>query len=200
MGAIMAIERDGVVYMAADSVKCSSGVVSHMNKLTNQRIHKMPSGVLLAACGPVGAVQRLWLRDDWFRPAKGETFDKRYIVTQIIPKFYREISRFNFESSSSADLFIKEYEVGFILAKGPDIYTIRPDLSVLKCDGLVAVDDGGGLNKGMMTYARNCSDRDPETVLRKTFAAVSRQNNNVSHCHCVVNDRDFQFKIGEVTV
>ena len=192
MGAIFAIEKDGVVYLAADAVKKCCDVELHVNKETNFKIHKMPSDIIVASCGPMIVTQQLWLHDEWFELDDGEAFDKRFIVTKLIPKLYNATKNFDVWEEEFGD-FVNSTEAGFIIARGGDIYMICNNLSVVKCEKLAAVSDARA-DMLMLAYANACTDDNPEMVIKKAFEFASGRTATVSTHGIVINTRDQVFK------
>ena len=192
MGVIFAIEKDGVVYLAADAVKECCDVNFYVNQPNNLRLHKMPSGIIVAASGPMYITQHLWLNEEWFELKEGETFDKKFIVTQIVSRFYeaiKDIADWKVESK----LYHKSTEVQFIIAKGADIFIIWDDLSVIKCDRIAAISDKDS-DVMMLSYANACKEENPELLIKKTYEFVA-QRYVESYTHgFIINTRDFILK------
>ena len=192
MGAIFAIEKDGVVYLGGDAVKACCDVNFYVNKEANLRLHRMPSGIVVAATGPMLMTQRLWLHDEWFELKEGETFDKRFIVTKIIPQYYEEIKDMDVWEERKHH-YVKETGAGFIIAKGGDIYEVFNDLSVVKCDKLAAMSDEDA-DLIMLSYANACKEEDPERVIRKTYEFTASKAAQISTHGYIINTRDLTFK------
>lgn len=192
MGAIFAIEKDGIVYLAADAVKECCDVNFYVNKESNLRLRKMPSGIIVASCGPMLVTQRLWLHDEWFELEDGETFDKRFIVTKILPRFYNAIKDMDVWEEQK-DRFFKETQAGFIIAKGADIYMVFSNLSVIKCDKIAAMSDESA-DTTMLSYANACREEDPEMVIKKTYEFTAGKTAQISTHGFIINTRDFTFK------
>ena len=192
MGAIFAIEKDGVVYLGADAVKSCCDVNFYVNNESNLKLHKMPSGIIIAANGKMTVTQRLWLHDEWFQLEDGEVFDKKFIVTKIIPRYYKEIK----DSACWEKVekrYCKELGGGFIIAKGADIYMVFSNLSVIKCDKIAAMSDEDA-DAIMLAYASSCTDNDPEMVIKKTYEFTASKNAQISTHGYIINTRDFTFK------
>ncbi len=192
MGAIFAIEKDGVVYLAADANKECCGGNFYVNKESNLRLHKMPSGIIVATIGPMHTSERLWLHDEWFELAEGEVFDKKFIVTKLIPRFYKSIKNMDVWKENNNRMF-NEIDAMFILAKGADIYLIFNDLSVFKCDKLVVMSDGEE-DVMMFSYANACREENPEKIIKKAFEFTSSKTAQISAKGFIINTRDFTFK------
>ena len=192
MGAVFAIERDGVVYIASDAVKGCCGVNFYVNNVNNLRLHKMPSGIVIAANGAMAQTQRLWLHDEWFEIPEGEVFDKKYIVTRIIPKFYDAIKDMDVWETKE-DEYIRTNKAGFLIAKGADIFAVFDDLSVVKCDKIAAIDEEDA-DMIMLSYANACREEDPEMVIKKTYEFASSKVANLYTHGYIINTRDLTFK------
>ena len=192
MGAIFAIEKDGVVYVAADAVKSCCDVNFYVNEESNIKIHKMPSGVIVASVGPMSITQRLWLHDEWFKLEEGEVFDKRFIVTKIIPKFYATTKDMGVWEENKGR-FISETSAGFIIAKGADIYIVFSNLAVLKCDKIAAMSDEDA-DMTMLSYANACCEDDPEMIIKKTYEFTSSKTAQIYTHGYIINTKDFIFK------
>lgn len=193
MGAIVAIEKDGVVYLAADANKECCGGNFYVNKESNLRLHKMPSGIIVATIGPMHTSERLWLHDEWFELAEGEVFDKKFIVTKLIPRFYESIKDMDVWETNDNKM-VNMLDAMFILAKGADIYVILNDLSVFKGNKIVAISDEDKDRCSMFFDAMSCSEKDPEKLLKKTFESVARRTSQVSTHGFIINTRDFTLK------
>lgn len=192
MGAILAMERDGVVYLAADAVKDCCAVNYYVNSPGNLKIHKMPSGILLGAVGIMQVTQSMWLHDDWFELAEGEVFDKRFIVTKIIPKFYKVIRHMDAWEEKENRQY-RQTKAAFILAKDADIFVIFDDLSVTKCDGMAALSPEDA-ETCLLGYVSASQEENPERLIRGAFEFASRKMGVVHRHGYVVNTRDFIFK------
>lgn len=192
MGAVFAIEHEGVVYMAADAVKHNGSSMIYVNDRSNLKIRLLPSGILCGAIGKGRAAQRMYLHDEWFTLAEGERFDRRFLIEKIVPRFYEEMKALDLLDKPDDGVNTAKVDAGFIFAKGSDIYMMYNDFSVIKCAGLAALSDGN-LDGLMRTYAEACGEREPLALIRKTFNFASRVRNNISMHGYVINTRDLEF-------
>lgn len=193
MGAIMAIEKDGVVYLGADAVKNCGPINFYVNNESNLRLHRMPSGVIVAACGAMAITQRLWINDEWFEPEEGEAFDKRFIVTKIIPRFYDAIKHIDPAWEEDRDSSVRVVRVSFIIAKGADIYAVSNELRVARCDKMAVLSDEDA-DTMMLKYARESADTDPEKIIKKAFELAAENFGNVYDHGYLINTKDLTFK------
>ena len=194
MASVIAIEKDGVVYVGADAVKERCNVKYYMTKESNLCMHKMKSGIIVCALGLAAVAQQMWLHDEWFELEEGETFNKKFIVTKIVPKYYEAIK--NHRSWDSVGE-VKEIDSGYIFVYKSDIYLMHGDLSVTKCKkiGCMSNEDEDIL---FYTYAsafmENNPDKKPEEVIRETFKFAASCNKSVNLHGYIINTKDLEFK------
>lgn len=194
MATVLAIEKDGVVYVGADAVKQRCDVKYYVTKESNLNVHKTKSGVLIGSFGRATIAQQMWLHDEWFDIGEDEEFDKEFIVTKIIPKFYETIKD---RSEWEDDRGISTIDTGFILAYKSDIYYIYNGLAVSKCKGLACMsneDEDMQLYAYARTYMENNPDASPEEVIKETFKFATPLNKNVNLHGYIINTKDLEFK------
>ena len=192
MGTLLAIDKDGVVYMGTDLERVESGVRLRSEAESNVRIHRLPSGILCGAIGKIRLAQQMYLHDEWFRLEEGERFDRRFLIEKIVPRFYEAlcgIGGVEHDSKHRCD----SVDAGFIFAKDGEIFVVFGDLSVVKCKGLAAL-SGDSADTLMYAYARGSCEGDPEALIRKSFAYVAGKRGTVSECGCIINTRDLTFE------
>ena len=192
MGAIFAIEKDGVVYVAGDAVKECCDVNFYVNSESNLKIRRMPSGIIVASNGEMRVTQRLWLHDEWFELEDGEAFDKKFIVTKIIPRFYDAIKDMDVWERKE-DAFCDDTKAGFIIAKGADIYAVFSNLSVIKCDKLCALSEEDA-DLTMISYANACREENPEMLIKKTYEFAASKTAKIFTHGFIINTGDFTLK------
>ena len=179
MASIIAIEKDGVVYMGVDAVKQRCDVKYYLTKESNLSVHKMKSGVLVGTIGLAAVAQQMWLHEEWFEIPEGEEFNKRFIVTKILPQFYEAVKN---HRAWEEEHGIMELETGFIMAYKSDIYLIFSDLSVSKCRKIACMsneDEDVQFYAYASTYMDNNPDKTPEDIIRETYKFAAPLNLNL---------------------
>lgn len=138
MSLIIAEVKDGAVYMGADT-RTSAGDLQFTQKSANNlKIHKMPNGILLGRAGLVKATQILSCHKDWFEGEDAKQLSKEFIVTQIIPKLYRELNKRKLlERTAPARM-----EGTFLIAQGNRLFRIASDFSVIVAPGFDSIGCG----------------------------------------------------------
>lgn len=194
MASVIAIEKDGIVYVGVDAVKERCNVKYYMTKESNLSVHKMKSGVIVGTLGLATVAQQMWLHDEWFELEEGEEFDKKFIVTKIVPKFYEAIKDHH---SWRSDDEVKEIDAGYVFVYKSDIYLMYSDLSVRKCKkiGCMSNEDEDILFYTFASaYMENNPDKSPEEVIRETFKFAASCNRSVNLHGYIINTKDFEFK------
>ena len=154
----------------------------------------MKNGIIVGTVGLASVAQQMWLRDELFDLKAGEKFDKRYIVTKIIPQFYEAVKNHSGWKESDE---VKEIESGFVFVYKSDIYLMYSDLSVKKCNkiGCMSNEDEDIL---FYTYASaymaNNPDKSSEEVIKETFKFAASCNRSVNLHGYIINTRDLEFK------
>ena len=191
MGTVLAIEKDGVVYLGTDEIKLYGGINLYLNKENNFSIHKYKSGIIVASTGRRSITQQFYLHDEWFDLKSDDVFDKKFIVTNIIPKFYESIKNSD-KWEKGKDDEIKRLDVNFLIAKDSDIYLISGDLSVDKCKDVACISDDDG---ELMLYAyAKLSKDEPLVTIKKAFELGSKQIANIKNNVYVIDTNSLEFK------
>ena len=150
MSLIIAEVKDGAVYMGADTrTSCGSRKYSYKSE-ANLKIHKMPNGILLGAVGMVKSTQILSCHKDWFEGEDAQNLSKEFLVTQIVPKLYRELNRRKqLEKSHPAEL-----DGSFLIAQEDRLFRLTRNFSVSVVPAFEAI--GAGLNAAFAV--NDCAD------------------------------------------
>ena len=169
MGAVVAIKSNDRVYIATDKMKQRLDYYWRTNAEFNFKIHKLKNGIIVGAVGPLVQAQRLFLNESWFNPPKGVPFDKRFIVTSIIPKYIEYLDEFNLlEKRDKDESDYPHIEGSFIIVNGTDIFVIDSKFSVyiMKDTAIITTD---GQNYVFESLAHVLDKSDPEKFLTDIF-------------------------------
>ena len=186
------VDVNNLVYTGSKLIGVGAVVNLYVNNESNLRLRRMPSGIILAFNGASRVAQHLFLHDEWFELGEGEAFDKRFIVTKIIPRFYGSTRDMDFWKRRE-ERFTNEIGAGFIIAKDSDVYIVFSDLSVIKCDKMAAMSDEDA-DVIMLSYASACREADPEVVIKKTYEFTASKNAKISSHGYIINTKDFTLK------
>lgn len=132
MSLIIAKRENDRVVMMADS--CTSGT-SFRDTLTNKVNCKIVviGDTLVASSGRVACVDVLINHEEWF-DTMGEELDKKFIVTNIIPKYQRELKERGLIVTSKDGAPMPEADSSHLIAHKDKLYQIYGDFSVREVD------------------------------------------------------------------
>lgn len=169
MSLVIAQIKDGAVYMGADT-RTSCGDLQYVCKSeSNLKIHKMPNGILIATVGTVKITQILSCHKDWFA-GENCTLSKEFLVTQIVPKLYRELDRRGFiESRHPAEM-----EGAFLIAQGDKLFRLARNFSVTVIPAFEAIGAGQTAALAVNDFEGDCPIR--EKLLKGLRLAASCDN------------------------
>lgn len=192
MSSIIAIEKNGIVYVGCDASTECFGVNFYLNNENNLSIRKMPSNIIVAASGPLKVAQRLFMNEELFVLKEDEVFDKKYIVQKIIPKFYNiSYDVIKWKKDEFTNCYNTESQ--FIVIKDSDIYLISKDLSVVKCKEIVCISDQNN-EKEMYSFAKSIIEENPESIIKKTFKYLSDNKYSFFNHGFIINTKDYILK------
>jgi hypothetical protein len=139
MGAIVALKADGKVYLATNRMKKRLDFYWRTSSEFNFKIQKLKGGVLVGADGPLIEVQKLYLNESWFTPPKGTPFDKKFIVTSIIPKYIEVLKEYELDAEDEDEDKYPHSHSQFIIVKGDDIFVVTSDYGVFSVKDFVFI-------------------------------------------------------------
>ena len=192
MPIITAFEKNGCVYVATDTQKEIDSVLVNLRDPENVRIKAFENGVIVGCLGKARLTQLIFANKQWFDTDK---LDKRYIVTQIVPKIYEEIKDLeNWKSEEYDDE--KSCSLSVVIAKGKDVFFITNELNVIKSSGCLSTSYGRG-ECMMSAYIRLSNEDDPETLIKKAFKECSGYNSDAFSSVAVINTKEMKLKFLE---
>lgn len=192
MAIITAFEKNGCVYVATDTQKEIDSMLINLKDPENVRIKAFESGVIVGCLGKSRLTQLIFANEQWFDT---DNLDKRYIVTNIVPKIYEEIKDLENWKGDEYDNE-KTCSVSVVIAKGKDIFFISNDLIVLKCNGFLATSYGRA-ECMMAAYMRLSNEKDPEVLIKNAFKECAEYSNEAFPSVAVINTKEMKLKFLE---
>ena len=193
MGNILAIEKDGIVYLATDTVKEIDSMNMYHKSPENIRIKALPNGVIIGCLGNARATQQIFAHPEWF---DAEVIDKKYLVTKVVPQIYEELKEIE-EWRCEKYAAESTCSVMAIIAKGSDYYIITQDLIVKKCKGYSAISYNSG-DVMITAYLNSSSEQDVKNQIINAFKAGTNYNDSFFTEIAVINTKDKKLEIIEV--
>ena len=197
MSLIMAIKKDGVVYLGADTRSTRGHFIESIKTDEDQKICRL--GDLYVGCaGSVSHIQLMLSHPEWF-DTHGKPLTKKFLVQNVVGKYYDELmstGKLN-ENGGSKNGVTQPPESGgtFIVTDGNGIFFIDCDFEVVTIRSCIAI----GCTKPLaMAYMLTGECDDPEATMLSALRESSLRNNGVGAPYILVNTRDNKFVTVEV--
>ena len=195
MSVVVAIKKDGVVYMGCDSQVTMGGTRTTLKNPNNYKIWKVESaencimgsvGDLRDACA-VRTMDRL-VSD--YNVYKGHiSFD--FVVNKIVPDIIDRLKEFNYLKNDKNAVF-ECMESSFLFSYKDMLFLIGNDGSVIEIDDCVAI--GSGKNEALGSLLS--TDREnPVTRIIKAIKASAANDIYVDYPIILIDTREKEFKV-----
>lgn len=191
MSLVVAYKRNGTVYMGADTQSTGDTEIERVLNESGFKISRLPSGMLVGFCGRVKGHQRVMAHKQLFDVPDGETFDKRYIVKNVIPRLaalMKEISDDNEARNASPSVKV-------IIAFKDKMWLIGSKYRVYECDSYVAT--GAGSEYARYPLSTIDESADVNEGLLKALRAGAHFDSTVSAPYILIDTRDREYRIAE---
>ena len=193
MSLIVAIKKDDVVYLGADTRTTSGERVRSNLAQSDLKIHRM-GACYVGAAGTVSNIQLMINHPEWFE-LNGEPLSKRFIVHNIIPKYYdlaKEMEKLDVSDKNGNG---PNCGCGFIVTDGKKLFEIYDNFEVAELSRYTAV---GCTDRIALTLMLNAlDDYSPEEIILKALRMSAYRNNGVGAPYVLVNTRDNEFIVVE---
>ena len=191
MSLVVAYKRDNVVYMGADTqTTCGSAIERTLNA-SGFKITRLANGFLVGVCGRVKAHQLIVAQKKWFNIPENETFDKRYIVKNIIPKLSNLMKGINDEQ----DTRNASVAANVIIAYQDRMFLITRQLNVYECGTYAVIGAGGNFAKYALSQITD--NDDVNQGLLRALRAGARFDSTVSAPYILIDTNNKEYKIVE---
>lgn len=197
MSVVVAVRQNGRVYLATDIIKPRVGLFIPMTSESNLRIRRLKGGILIGSVGMKAITQRLYLNEKWFTPKKGEPFDKKFLVTSLIPKYIAELDRaglLGVQSREEKDDDAPIAEATFIVVSGSDIFLIDGEFNVTEIDEIAVIGDSTA-GSFIGEYMDFQDKTDIERTLLNAFKECERHKSGVCSKIVIIDNVDKEFKL-----
>ena len=150
MSIIIAAKTGDCVTMICDSLECAREQSYLLEDEERYKI-QMIGNVLVGSAGKVRAIRRLISHPEWF-DTDGKPFDKRFIVTEIVPKFFKDLDEYSLLKCEKGEIPSSSSSV--LMACEDRLFLLKDNFSVFEIDKCCAI--------GCTKYLIDPLIRDPE--------------------------------------
>ncbi len=194
MSVVVAIKKDGVVYLGSDSQVTRGGTRTSLTNPNNFKIWKV-KGVDNCLMGHVGLLREacvIRVMENLVREIDviHDEVNFEYVVTRIVPKIIDELKEFNYVEIEGK---FKNMESKYLFAFKDKLFIIGYDASVIEVDDYVAMGSGESESIGSLLTTNN--DEDPETRIIKAIKASAAHDIYVDYPIVLSNTKDLEFKV-----
>lgn len=194
MSVVVAIKKDGVVYLGSDSQVTRGGTRTSLTNPNNFKIWKV-KGVDNCLMGHVGLLREacvIRVMENLVREIDviHDEVNFEYVVTRVVPKIIDELKEFNYVEIEGK---FKNMESKYLFAFKDKLFIIGYDASVIEVDDYVAMGSGESESIGSLLTTNN--DEDPETRIIKAIKASAAHDIYVDYPIVLSNTKDLEFKV-----
>ena len=194
MSVVVAIKKDGVVYLGSDSQVTRGGTRTSLTNPNNFKIWKV-KGVDNCLMGHVGLLRDacvIRVMENLVREIDviHDEVNFEYVVTRVVPKIIDELKEFNYIETEGK---FKNMESKYLFAFKDKLFVIGFDGSVIEVDDYIAI--GSGENESIGSLLTTNSDEDPETRIIKAIKASAAHDIYVDYPIVLSNTKDLEFKV-----
>ena len=193
MSLVVAIKKDGVVYLGADT-RTTRGerVLSNLAE-EDLKIHRMGS-CYVGAAGSVDNIQLMTNHPEWFE-LKGKSLTKKFLVQSVLPKYFdlvKEMDKFVVEERNSNS---PRCGCTFLVTDGNKLFEIDYDFEVNELSKYGQI---GCTERIAYTFMLNAfDDYSPNEMILKALRTSSYRNDGVGAPYILINTRDNEFEVVE---
>ena len=192
MSVVVAIKKDGNIYMGADSQVTRGGTRTSLSNPNNYKIWKV-KGVDNCLMGHVGSLRDacvVRVMDNLVREIDvfHESIDFEYVVRRIVPMIIDELKEYNY---IDRDGIFKEMDSRFLFAYEDKLYVIGIGGSVIEVDDCVAI--GSGESEAIGSLLTTDDEVNPISRIIKAIKASAAHDIYVDYPIVLTNTKDTEF-------
>ena len=194
MSVVVAIKKDGVVYLGSDSQVTRGGTRTSLTNQNNFKIWKV-KGVENCLMGHVGLLRDacvIRVMENLVREIDviHDEVNFEYVVTRVVPKIIDVLKEFNYIETEGK---FKNMESKYLFAFEDKLFVIGFDGSVIEVDDYIAIGSGECESIGSLLTTNNSDD--PETRIIKAIKASAAHDIYVDYPIILSNTKDLEFKV-----
>ena len=195
MSVVVAIKKDGVVYMGADSQVSCGGTRYTLSNPNNYKIWALPSvdNCLMGSVGSLRANNVMKVTSDLIPEIvdlKGNV-DFRFVVRHFIPHLMDELAEYKVLCTGKDDA--PDMTASFLLAYHDKLYSIERYGSVIEVDDFCAIGSGACEALGSLLSTANIDD--PIARIQMAIKASAAHDIYVDYPIVIADTEDTAFKV-----
>lgn len=193
MSLVVAIKKDGAVYMGADTRISKGDRIYTLVDENDFKIRRLGS-CLLGGVGSVSCIQMLDSLSHLFE-LDGKPLTKRYIVENVIPEYYELAKRLERLNSPEREMDEPTCSATFLVTDGNGLFMITNNFEVIELSQNGAI--GCTRQIAQSVIFASLEGPDPNKVILDALRISSYRNDGVGAPYVLINTRDNKFEITE---
>ena len=195
MSVVVAIKKDGIIYMGADSQVSCGGTRSTLSNPNNYKIWAMRDvdNCLMGSVGTLRANNIIKVADDLIPEIvdlKGAvTF--RFVVRHLVPHLMDELDEYKVLTKDRDNVI--HMDASFLLAYHDRLYSIEHYGSVIEIDDFCAI--GSGSCEALGSLLSSVGIDDPVERIKMAIKASAAHDIYVDYPIVISNTKDTEYKV-----
>ena len=195
MSVIVAIKKDGVIYMGADSQATKGGTRSTLSNSNNYKIWAVDDvdGCLMGSAGAIRVNNVIKVANDLIPEVVDlkNAVNFRFVVRHLVPRIMDELNDYNILQKNRDDL--PYMDASFLFAYHDKLYSIDAYGCVIEVDDFCAI--GSGACEALGSLLSSTEEPSPVERIKKAIKASAANDIYVDYPIVVSNTRSTKFKV-----
>ena len=195
MSVVVAIKKDGIIYMGADSQVSRGGTRTTLSNPNNYKIWAVRDvdNCLMGSVGTLRANNIMKVADSLIP----EIVDIKnavsfgFIVKSLVPRMFDELDEYKVLAKDSEDAI--HMDADFLFAYHDALYHISRYGSVIEVDDFYAI--GSGANEALGSLLSTVDEKDPVERIKTAIKASAAHDLYVDYPIVISNTNDTEFKV-----
>ena len=195
MSVVVAIKKDGIIYMGADSQVSCGGTRSTLSNPNNYKIWAMSDidNCLMGSVGTLRANNVIKVANDLIPEIVDikDAVDFRFVVRHFVPRLMDELDEYNILLKDKYDS--PNMETDFLFAYHDRLYSISRYGSVIEVDDFCAI--GSGSCEALGSLLSSVKIDDPVERIKMAIKASAAHDIYVDYPIVTSNTKDTEYKV-----
>lgn len=195
MSVVVAIKKDGVVYMGADSQVSRGGTRTTLSNPNNYKIWKVRDvdNCLMGAVGSLRSSNIIKVCDDLVPEIVDikDSVNFRFVVRSLVPHLMEELNEYNALGKDRDEM--PNMDAEFLFAYHDRLYYIGANGAAIEVDDFHAI--GSGMNEAVGSLITTVDEKDPVKRIQSAIKASASRDIYVDYPIVISNTEDSQFDV-----
>jgi len=194
MSVVVAIKKDGIIYMGADSQVTKGGTRTTLSNPNNYKIWRMSrvKGCIMGSVGNLCAANVIMVAEDLIpeiTDIKNEV-DFKFVVKKFVPNLMGELELYGLMNCSSGT---NDMGAGFLLAYHDRLFNISQYGAVIEVDDFCAI--GSGSSEAIGSLLSTMDENDPTERIKAAIKSSATHDIYVDYPIVISDTKTTEFKV-----